>query len=74
LDNFILRVKPYYHKSRISGFARRQHVHPGIVAGQLQHRREIEYSASREMLVKVRDIVVSSALTDGWDQQLKIDW
>ena len=74
LDNFILRVKPYYHKSRISGFARSQHVHPGIVAGQLQHRRETDYSANREMLVKVREIVVSAALTDGWDQQLKIDW
>lgn len=66
LESFIVRVKPYFSKQRIIQFATTMGVHPGIVAGQLQYRREIKYSANREMLVDVRDILVSEALTDGW--------
>jgi len=66
LDSFIMRVKPYYSKDRIIQFAHRVGVHPGIVVGQLQYRREIGYYANREMLVGVRENLVSVALTDGW--------
>ena len=66
LDDFIARVGPLYSKKGIRGFATRIGVHPGIVVGQLQHRKEILYAHSREMLVKVRQIVAESALTDGW--------
>jgi len=41
-------------------------VHQGIVVGQLQHRKAIPYSHSREMLAKVRHIVTEAALTDGF--------
>ena len=41
-------------------------VHPAIVLGQLQHRGEVEWSHSREMLVKVRELAISTAVTDGW--------
>jgi len=34
--------------------------------GQLQHRKAIPYSHSREMLAKVRNIVTEAALTDGF--------
>jgi HTH-type transcriptional regulator/antitoxin HigA len=68
MRDFILRTRPYYSKERIVGFARRMKVHPGIVAGQLQHREEIDYRANREMLVKVRQIVAPFAPTDGWGQ------
>lgn len=71
LHDFILRVKPYYKKQRIIQFANMNCVHPGIVAGQLQFRGEIDYSANREMLVKVRSIVVRTALTDGWGQAIQ---
>ena len=47
-------------------------VNPGIVVGQLQHREVIQWSHSREMLVKVRDIVTQSALTDGWGHRLPV--
>jgi len=40
-------------------------IHPGIVVGQLAFRQQIGYSHSREMLEKVRDVLVDSALTDG---------
>lgn len=66
LDNFILRVRPLFSKTKILGLAARLNVHPGIVVGQLQFRKAIPYSHSREMLAKVRDIVTESALTDGF--------
>lgn len=66
MDSFILRVKPFYSKPKIVQFAIRMNVHPGIVVGQLQHRKEIQWGANREMLAKVRDIATSTALTDGW--------
>jgi HTH-type transcriptional regulator/antitoxin HigA len=72
LDNFVARVGPLYSKARITGFAKNIHVHPGIVVGQLQHpsRGELNYSQHRDMLVKVRDIITSTALTDGWGHSL----
>lgn len=66
LENFIARVRPLYSKKRIRLFAKRIGVHPGIVVGQLQFRDEIPYAHSRDLLGKVRDIVASVALTDGW--------
>ncbi len=70
IENFILRVRPLYSKKKIAAFAIRIGVHPAIVLGQLQHRKEVAYSHSREMLVRVRDFVASAALTDGWGQTL----
>jgi HTH-type transcriptional regulator/antitoxin HigA len=66
MDGFIARVKPLFSKVKIHGFALRQGVHPAIVIGQLQHRGAIHWSHSREFLVKVRDIITTSATTDGW--------
>jgi HTH-type transcriptional regulator/antitoxin HigA len=66
LKDFIARVRPFYYKQKIVGFARRIGVHPGLVVGQLQYRKEITYAHNREMLTKVRPIITESALTDGW--------
>ncbi len=66
MNNFIARTRPLYSKAKIKNFAKRIKVHPALVLGQLQHRKEVEWSHSREMLVKVREILVSAALTDGW--------
>ncbi|MBN2320014.1 MAG: helix-turn-helix domain-containing protein [Acidobacteria bacterium] len=68
IQSFIRRVGPFYAKERIVQFAHKVKIHPGIIVGQLQHRNEIGYSALREFLVKVRDIVISTTLTDGWNQ------
>lgn len=68
LDDFIARVDPLYSKKKIEGFASRIGVHPGIIVGQLQNRDKISYSHSREMLVKVRNLILESSLTDGWGQ------
>jgi HTH-type transcriptional regulator/antitoxin HigA len=72
LDNFIARVHPLYSKQKIAAFAHTMHVHPGIIVGQLQHRRKITYAHSRDILVRVKDTVTGSALTDGWGQPISI--
>ncbi len=66
LDGFISHVRPLFSKTRIQGLAAKLNVHPGLVVGQLQHRRMIPYSHSREMLSRVRHIVTEAALTDGF--------
>jgi HTH-type transcriptional regulator / antitoxin HigA len=69
LDSFILRVRPLYSKVRVNQFANRIGVHPGIVVGQLQHRREIGWEHSREMLVKIRGHITASSYVDGFDME-----
>ena len=71
IKSFIQRVGPLYSKERIVQFAVRIKIHPAIVIGQLQKREELGYSALRDMLVKIRDVVVTTALTDGWNQTIK---
>jgi len=66
LDGFITRVRPLYSEQRILLFAKRIGVHPGLVIGQLQFRDEIPYTHFHKHLVKIREIVTQSALTDGW--------
>lgn len=66
LNDFMARCRPLYSTNKIVGFAARIGVHPGIVVGQLQFRKEIPYTHSRDLLVPVREIVTASALTDGW--------
>jgi len=70
LNSFIGRVGPFYPRERVIQFAHRMKIHPGIVVGQLQHRNEIGYSALRKMLVTIRDTITSTALTDGWNQEV----
>lgn len=66
LESFIVRHKPRFSKANIVQFAMRHQIHPGIVVGQLQFRKVILYSHSREMLAPVRENLTSTALTDGW--------
>lgn len=70
LTSFVRRVSPLYSKERIVQFAHRIKIHPGIIVGQLQHRGEIGYSANREMLVKIREAVTETALTDGYGRSI----
>jgi HTH-type transcriptional regulator/antitoxin HigA len=65
LSNFIARKAPFFAERDIIGFARTQQVHPGLVAGQIQHRTG-QYDRFRAHQVKIRSIVRPSAMTDGW--------
>jgi HTH-type transcriptional regulator/antitoxin HigA len=66
LDGFIVRVRPLYSEQRILLFAKRLGVHPGLVVGQLQFRDEVPYTHFHKHLVRVREIITQTALTDGW--------
>lgn len=66
LQRFVNNHSPLYYERDIRGFALLHGVHPGIVVGQLQHSKELNYNQFRPLLEKVRDIATGSTLTDGW--------
>lgn len=74
LDSFIMRVSPLYSKKKIIQFAHTVKIHPGIIVGQLQCRGEIGFSANREMLVRIRNNVTNTALTDGWGHNIEVNF
>jgi HTH-type transcriptional regulator/antitoxin HigA len=65
LTDFIKRT-PVFSRLKIVGFAKRVDVNPGIVVGQLQHRRLVPYTNFRPLLTTVRNLIIGNALTDGW--------
>lgn len=65
LDSFVARKSPFFHEKDILGFASLLQVHPGLVAGQLQHRTG-RYDRFRNHLVKIRHAVTPGAMVDGW--------
>jgi HTH-type transcriptional regulator/antitoxin HigA len=65
MDAFISRKAPIFAERDIIGLSRMIKVHPGLIAGQLQHRTG-EYNKFRQHLVPVRKIVTPNAVTDGW--------
>lgn len=73
LESFIRRVGPLYSKDRIVQFAHSIKMHPSVIVGQLQKRGEIGWDAHRELLTKIRDTVVDTALTDGWGHTVTVD-
>jgi HTH-type transcriptional regulator / antitoxin HigA len=70
--DFALRVRPLYSETRISGFAARIGIHPGIVVGQLHNRKEVPFAHYRKLLVRIREHIVGNALTDGWGHHAPI--
>lgn len=65
MDAFIARKEPLFAERDILGLAATLGVHPGLVAGQLQHRTA-RFDRFRNHLVKIRSCVAPSALVDGW--------
>jgi len=65
MDGFIARKAPFFAERDILGFARTIHVHPGLIAGQLQ-RKTGRYDRFRNHLVKIRWAIAPSAIVDGW--------
>ncbi|MDD2325104.1 MAG: HigA family addiction module antitoxin [Alphaproteobacteria bacterium] len=65
MTSFIIRLDPIYSEENLIGFSRLIKRHPGIVAGQLQHRTN-KWSLFRKHQVKVRQVITQSALTDGY--------
>ena len=65
LNKFIERKAPFFAERDIVGFARTLNLHPGLVAGQLQHKTS-RYELFRHHLAKVRSSIAPNAMTDGW--------
>lgn len=65
LDAFVARKAPFFSERDLIGFARILKVHPGIVAGQLQHKTG-RYDRFRNHLAKVRELISPNAIKDGW--------
>jgi HTH-type transcriptional regulator/antitoxin HigA len=72
LAKFISRKYPFFAERDILGFAKTVNVHPGIVAGQLQHKTS-RYDLFRNHLVKIRSAVTPNAMVDGWGDVAPID-
>lgn len=72
LNDFIMRHDPMYSTTSFIGFSRLMERHPGIVAGQLQHkigRPEL----FKKFQTRVRDLFTETALTDGYGRQIPIE-
>jgi HTH-type transcriptional regulator/antitoxin HigA len=66
LHTWIARTPRVSSRANIVAFAEQIGVHPGLVVGQLQHHGSIPYSFHRDLLEKVRPLVVASTPTDGY--------
>ena len=69
---FISRKAPFFSERDLLGFSKTINVHPGLVAGQLQHKTK-RYDRFRNHLVKVRNIIAPSAIVDGWGDVAPVD-
>lgn len=65
LSRFVARKAPFFNERDFLGLANTLQVHPGLVAGQLQHKTG-RYDRFRRYLVKIRFAVAPSAMVDGW--------
>lgn len=65
LQHFIRVKAPIFAERDIRGFAATYKLHPGLVAGQLQHKTK-RYDLFRNHLVKIRSVVTPTAMVDGW--------
>lgn len=72
MKRFIDRKAPFFAERDIIGFARTLNVHPGLVAGQLQHMTS-RYDLFRKHLVRIRSAVRPSAIADGWGDVIQVD-
>ncbi len=59
LNAFIKRISPYYSRPALLQFAASIGVHPAIVVGQLQNRKEIPYTHHRNLLTNVRHLIIT---------------
>lgn len=68
LTGFVRRTAPHFTREKIIRFANRIRIHPGIVVGQLQHRKQIRYSDFRNLLTDIRPFALDYFLVDGFDR------
>ena len=69
--DWIDRVDPMFTDDVIVGFAARLGIAPGIVAGRVQ-RHTKQYNRFRGHLARIRQIVASSAMVDGYGHMCQV--
>lgn len=72
LHSFVARKSPFFREQDILGLANTLQIHPGLIAGQLQHKTG-RYDRFRNHLVKIRHCILPSALIDGWGNIAPVD-
>jgi HTH-type transcriptional regulator/antitoxin HigA len=65
MDGFIARKAPFFSERDMLGFAKVLGVHPGLVAGQLQHRTK-RFDRFRQHLADILPHARTGAAVDGW--------
>jgi HTH-type transcriptional regulator/antitoxin HigA len=65
MRDFILRHSPLFSEKNMLGFSKIMKRHPGIVAGQIQKRTD-RWDIFKKHQVRVRQIIIQTALTDGY--------
>lgn len=65
MNSFIARKAPFFADIDIIGLANTIKVHPGIIAGKLQHHTQ-KYNLFRKHLTPIRSIITPFATVDGW--------
>lgn len=66
LNDFIVRNKRAYSATNIRAFSKLLGVHPGIVVGQMHHKRVFHWRYFSDTKVKIKEYIINTALTDGW--------
>ena len=69
MQDFINRLDPMYSTTSFVGFSRLVNRHPGIVAGQI-HNKTSRWDLFKKFQVDVRQVIVESALTDGYGRTM----
>jgi HTH-type transcriptional regulator/antitoxin HigA len=72
MEQFVARKSPIFTERDILGFAKTVNVHPGLVAGQLQHITA-RYDRFRGHLAKIRSVVLPNVFHDGWGDVAPIE-
>ena len=65
LTSFLARKGAFISEQDVIGFAARLEIHPAIVVGQIQHKRQ-NYAWLRKYQTSIRDYFVDWKYVDGW--------
>jgi HTH-type transcriptional regulator / antitoxin HigA len=68
LNSFLLRKGQFISEQDVLAFAARMEVHPAIVIGQIQHKRQ-KYNWLRKYLTGIREYLFDWKFVDGWGRQ-----
>jgi HTH-type transcriptional regulator/antitoxin HigA len=63
----LARKGQYISEQDVIGFAARLEIHPAIVVGQIQHKRQ-NYAWLRKYQTSIRDYLMDWKYVDGWGQ------